>query len=168
VELDHIIVRQYVLPDFQHEWLALKHLQNALLGYKYLISFNGKTYDIPLLRNRFILNRMVPNVDDLVHIDILHIARRIWKRRLQTCDLQNLEYAILGRGRLNDIPGALIPQIYFEYIRKREALLLRDVLEHNYHDIVNMIILTIKIGELVQSPLKKFVHPEDYGKEKNG
>lgn len=161
IELDHIVVRQYLLPDFQHEWLLLKQVENSLLSFANLVSFNGKSYDIPLLRTRFVLNRMDSLLDEMPHVDILHPARRLWKRRLSACDLQNLEYAILGQERINDIPGEMIPQIYFEYIRKREAILLRDVLEHNYHDIVNMILLTIEIGRIASEPLRKLTHPED-------
>ncbi|MEJ2636343.1 MAG: ribonuclease H-like domain-containing protein [Calditrichia bacterium] len=160
-ELDHIVVRQYVLPDFQHEWLMLNMVENILLSYEHLVSFNGKSFDIPLLRNRFILNRIDSMLDDKNHIDVLHASRRLWKRRLIYCDLQNLEYAILGQERHDDIPGEMIPQIYFEYIRKRKAGLLRDVLEHNYHDIVNMMLLTLQIGQISENPLQALEHSED-------
>ncbi|GAB4367525.1 MAG: metal-dependent exonucleaseMrfB [Calditrichia bacterium] len=161
VELDHIVVRQYLVPDFQHEWLALKHIESNLQAHQYLVSFNGKTYDLPLLRNRFILNRMDSVLEDVPHFDILHMARRIWKRRLQACDLQNLEVTILGQERSHDIPGVLIPQLYFEYIRKRDASLLRDVLEHNFHDIVNLVLLFILLENIVRSPLENLEFPED-------
>ena len=161
IELDHIIVKQYLLPDFQHEWLLLKYVENNFIDKNFLISFNGKSFDIPLLKNRYVLNRMETILDELNHIDILHTSRRIWKTRLDSCDLQNLEYMVLGKERFNDIPGELIPQIYFEYIRKRKANLFKDVLEHNYHDIVNMILLSIKIGEIVDDPLKNLDHVED-------
>lgn len=161
IELDYIVVRQYVLPDFQHEWLALKLLNNLFLSFDSIVSFNGKTYDIPLLKNRFILNKMDSPLEDLEHFDVLHLARRVWKRRVKACDLQNLEYVILNQQRVNDIPGALIPHIYFEFIRKRKVLLLRDVLEHNYYDIVNLVLLTIKIGKILNDPLAELSYPED-------
>jgi len=131
------------------------------VGREFIASFNGKSFDIPLLRNRFILNRIDSVLDDLIHIDILHPARRIWKRRLNSCDLVNLEYAVLGEERIGDIPGEMIPQIYFEYIRKRQAILLRDVLEHNYYDIVHLIILTMHIGKMIADPLESCRHEED-------
>jgi uncharacterized protein YprB with RNaseH-like and TPR domain len=161
IELDHIVVRQYILPDFQNEWLLLKYIENLLQGYAILASFNGKSYDIPLLRNRFVLNRMDSVLDDLKHMDLLHAARRLWKRRLTSCDLGNLEYAILGKERISDIPGEMIPHIYFEYIRKRKALLLRDVLEHNYHDITNMILLTLFVAAAVNDPFDFLEAEED-------
>ncbi len=161
IELDHIVVRQYVLPDFQHEWLLLKHVENRLVTAEGIGSFNGKSYDIPLLRTRFVLNRIDSVLDDLPHIDILHAARRIWKQRLGSCTLQDLEYAILGQERVGDIPGEMIPQIYFDFIRKRNATLLRDVLEHNFFDIVHLVLLTIEIVRVLEAPRTKLTHPQD-------
>lgn len=161
LELDHIVVRQYLLPDFSHEWLMLKHIEQALQSFQFTVSFNGKSFDIPLLKNRYILNRMTSVLEEIPHLDLLHAARRIWKIRLPACDLQSLEQHILGKNRVGDIPGEMIPHIYFEFIRKRDALLLRDVLEHNYHDIVNMILLTLKISAICETPLTHLQHRED-------
>jgi uncharacterized protein YprB with RNaseH-like and TPR domain len=161
LELDHIVVRQYLLPDFSHEWLMLKHIEQALQSFQFTVSFNGKSFDIPLLKNRYILNRMLTVLEEIPHLDLLHAARRIWKIRLPACDLQSLERHILGIDRVGDIPGEMIPHIYFEFIRKRDALLLRDVLEHNFHDIVNMILLTVKIVAICETPLKHLQHRED-------
>lgn len=161
LELDHIVVRQYLLPDFGHEWLMLNALEQALTGFSYTVSFNGKSFDIPLLKNRYVLNRMITSLEDLPHLDLLHAARRIWKRRLPACDLQSLERHILNITRENDLPGELVPQAYFEFIRKRDALLLRDVLEHNYHDIVHMALLTLKIAAVCEAPLAHLSHPRD-------
>jgi len=161
VELDHIVIRQYLLPDFQYEWLLLKHVDHLLSSFENLASFNGKSFDIPLLRNRFVLNRMDSILDDLPHLDLLHAARRIWKRRLSSCDLENLEYTILGQERGNDVPGEMIPQLYFEYIRKRQVLLLRDVLEHNFHDIANLILLTMQMGKILEDPIVSLTAEED-------
>ncbi len=161
IEVDHIVVRQYLLPDFQHEWLLLKQVENALLQHQFIVSFNGKSFDIPLLRNRFVLNRMETVLDELHHLDVLHAARRVWKQRLGSCDLQNLEKHILGQSRIADLPGELIPQVYFEYIRKREALLLRDVLEHNFHDIVNMILLALELDVVSREPQRRLRSPHD-------
>jgi uncharacterized protein YprB with RNaseH-like and TPR domain len=161
IELDHVVVKQYLLPDFQHEWLLLKYVENNFINKNFLISFNGKSFDVPLLKTRFVLNRMETVLDELNHIDVLHTSRRIWKTRLNYCDLQNLEYAVLGKERFNDVPGEMIPQIYFEYIRKRKANLFKEVLEHNYYDIVNMILLSIKTGEIVDDPLQNLDHIED-------
>lgn len=161
IELDHIVVRQYLLPDFQYEWLLLKYIENNLGNFENIISFNGKSFDIPLLRNRFVLNRMDSVLDELMHIDVLYAARRLWKKRVSACDLQNLEYVILGQERQYDVPSEMIPHIYFEFIRKRRAAMLRDVLEHNFYDITNMVLLSLVIGQVVEDPLDRLEEHDD-------
>ena len=161
IELDQIVVRQYLLPDFSHEWLMLKFVDQTIQTFEHIASFNGKSFDIPLLNNRFILNRMIPILEDMPHIDLLHASRRIWKRRLPACDLQTLESHILDYQRVGDIPGELIPQLYFEFIRKREAFMMADVLEHNFHDIVNLVLLSLKISAIAESPLEHLNFSQD-------
>ena len=161
LELDHIVVRQYLLPDFNHEFLMLKQLNGLLQGYRFTASFNGKTFDLPLLRTRFLLNRLEACLDDLVHLDFLHAARRIWRERLTTCNLQNLEREILSVNRKGDIPGSLIPQLYFDFLRRRDLWALEDVLEHNYQDMVNMVLLALHIGAIASNPVTHLNHPLD-------
>jgi hypothetical protein len=161
IELDHLVVRQYLLPEFVHEWLVLKYLNNALNESRFTVSFNGKSFDLPLLRNRYILNRMESVLDECCHLDVLHAARRIWRRRLPACDLQTLEREVLGVNRIGDIPGELIPHIFFEFMRNRDSEMMREVLEHNYNDIVNMMLLTMKLAAICQHPDEYLQHPED-------
>jgi tetratricopeptide (TPR) repeat protein len=98
-------------------------------------------------------------LEDKTHFDLLHPSRRIWKLRLPSCDLQTLEKYILGKDRVGDIPGEIIPSLYFEFIRKRDAYLLQDVLEHNFYDIVNLILLAVKLSNVCENPEK---HLEDF------
>jgi hypothetical protein len=149
------------LPEFVHEWLVLKYLNNALNESRFTVSFNGKSFDLPLLRNRYILNRMESLLDECCHLDVLHAARRIWRRRLPACDLQTLEREILGINRIGDIPGELIPHIFFEFMRNRDSEMMREVLEHNFHDIVNMMLLTMKLAAICHQPAAYLHHPED-------
>ena len=161
IELDYLIVRQYLLPEFVHEWLVLKYLNNALNESRFTVSFNGKSFDLPLLRNRYILNRMETVLDECCHLDVLHAARRIWRRRLPACDLQTLEREILGVNRVGDIPGELIPHLFFEFMRNRDGEMMREVLEHNYHDVINMMLLTMKLAAICHNP-EQYLHiPED-------
>jgi len=161
IELDNIVVRQYLLPDFSHEWLMLKFVEQAIQSFDHVASFNGKSFDIPLINSRFILNRMIPILEGMPHVDLLHASRRIWKRRLPSCDLQTLESHILDYQRVGDIPGELIPQLYFEFIRKREAFMMAEVLEHNFHDIVNLVLLSLKISAIAESPLQHLTFAQD-------
>lgn len=161
IELDHVVVRQYLLPDFAHEWLMLEHLDATFREHAWTASFNGKTFDLPLLRTRYVLNRMDATLDDLVHVDLLHAARRLWRDRLPACDLQTLEREILGLDRGEDLPGHLIPQVYFDFIRRRDAMPMRDVLEHNFHDIVNMVLLSLRLAAIAAEPLTHLTHVAD-------
>jgi len=161
LELNNIVVRQYLLPDFNQEWLMLKYVDHAIQNFEYMATFNGKSFDIPLLTNRFILNRMDTSLEDKEHLDLLHACRRIWKLRLPSCDLQSLENSILGQNRVGDIPGDIIPALYFEFIRKRQAHILFDVLEHNFYDIVNLILLSLELSEISEDPVNHLNHPED-------
>ncbi len=161
VENDAIRVRQYLLPDFSNEWLMLRHLSLIFQEHPITVSFNGKTFDIPLLSNRFVLNRMEDVLAERFHIDVLHVARRIWRHLLPTCDLQTLEKHVLGQERMEDIPGNLIPHVYFDFIRKRQAWLMEDVLEHNFQDIVNMVLLTHRLAAIAEAPDQFLNHPEE-------
>ncbi len=161
LESDAIRLRQYILPDYSHEWVLLDHLQLLFREYPFTISFNGKTFDIPLLGNRFVLNQMENVLEEKLHIDLLHAARRIWRRVLPSCDLQQLEKEILQVERVDDIPGELIPQIFFDFIRKRDAWLLGDILEHNYHDIVNMVLLGVYLAAVAEDPLQFLNSPRE-------
>lgn len=161
LELDHIVVRQYLLPDFSYEWLMLEYVEQVLQKFEHIVTFNGKSFDVPLLLSRFILNRMDSGLEDKKHLDLLHSVRRIWKRRLPACDLQTIERHILGQDRVGDIPGNLIPSLYFEFIRKRDAHILEGVLEHNFYDIVNLILLALKLSEISETPLIHLHHAED-------
>ena len=161
VEADAIRVRQFLLPDFNFEWLLLKHVQLLFNNYPLTVSFNGKTFDIPLLANRFTLNRMENILDDRIHLDVLHASRRIWRHVLPTCDLQTLEKHVLGHERVDDFPGSLIPHAYFEFIKNRQVWMIREVLEHNFQDIVNMVLLTTRLAAAAEHPCKYLTTVEE-------
>ena len=80
------------------------------------MSYNGKSYDLPLLKSRFTLNRFPHLFVNMKHLDLLHIARRLWKESYPSCNLKTIEENILNRYRIEDIPGAFIPQAYFDYL----------------------------------------------------
>jgi len=100
-------------------------------------------------------------LEDMQHIDILHIARRIWRWRLPTCDLKTLGQWVLGLERQDDIPGELIPHIYFDFLTRRKAWLLLDVFEHNFWDIVHMALLTLRVTRIGQEPVRHLQHPDE-------
>ena len=138
-EDNNFIVRQYFMRDYDDEYALLLDLKNLIKTNDYLVSFNGKTFDLPLLNTRFVLNRMnKPEAD--FHFDLLHISRRVWNH-LPSCSLGNLEKEILDIYRRDDVPGSEIPKIYFKYLRKKDPLLVAPVFKHNLIDIVSLVIL---------------------------
>lgn len=148
------VVRQYFLRHLREE-RALLHALNEFLGkFDALITFNGKSFDWPLLVTRFVLARQRAGAGGRAwpHLDLLHPARRIWKHRLSSCGLGMLEREVLGIDRGPDVPGALIPELYFRYLREGDPTPLLPVLAHNEADIITLLTLLIHLGHLLDRP----------------
>jgi hypothetical protein len=135
---DGFQIRQFFLRDPGDEYTLLHLLSQELDGRSGLISYNGKSYDLPLLRNRFVLNRLQPP-EYLPHLDLLHTVRRLWRHRWERCDLQSCERYLLGFRREGDIPGHQIPELYFQFLRDKDASALKRVFQHNVMDILTLI-----------------------------
>jgi len=154
-EEEAFVVRQYFLRQPSEEAAMLKQLQAAVEHSRGLITFNGKSFDIPLLRTRAVLNRFAIDFDRLPHFDVLHAARRLWKDQFSDCSLGGLESNVLHLRRSQDIPGALIPQIFFDFLRYGDTAQLPEVFAHNRQDLVSMAALLARIAQLVQHPLQR-------------
>jgi uncharacterized protein YprB with RNaseH-like and TPR domain len=126
-----------------------------------IVSYNGKCYDMNLLASRFTLSRMKNPAVDTPHLDLLFPVRRLWRRRIGDCSLSNVEKTILGFERENDIPGFLIPSIYFEYLRTKNGRSLASVFQHNRWDIIALAALAGLTGQIHEAPLEKLSHPVD-------
>lgn len=150
VEGERFRVSQLFMRDY-HEEGALLHALAAELGrFDRLVTFNGKMFDVPLLDARFRLNRARFPLAGAPHLDLLHPARRLWKARLESCRLQSLEAQLMGLRRHGDIPGEEIPQVYFDWVRRRDARLLARVFEHNRQDIVSLAALAVLACQWVE------------------
>jgi hypothetical protein len=117
-----------------------------------LVTFNGRSFDIPLLNTRFILHRMKNTGYALPHLDLLPVARRVFKKRLDSCRLANLEAAILGFERIGDIPGSAIPGVYASFLRGGPVEPIEAVLEHNALDLVGLAALGAVLEEMYGHP----------------
>ena len=138
-ENERFIIQQYLLPDFACEAGMMAQIQQKLARIKGFVSYNGKSYDIPLLRTRLILNKLkTDDIDRKQHVDLLHCSRRLWKKYTQ-CSLQAIETEILGFARQNDIPGKDIPAVYFNFLKTKDMAPLKTVLKHNVIDILSMV-----------------------------
>ncbi len=144
--------RLFFMRDFDEEGSMLAALAEHLSDFDTVVTFNGKTFDVPLLETRFRLKRQPNPFAAMGHFDALHPARRLWKRRLVTCTLVALESAVLGVSRRGDVPGRLIPQRYFEYLRSGNSRGLRPVFHHNRLDIVSLACLSSFLLNCLHEP----------------
>jgi uncharacterized protein len=148
-EGDTFITRQLFARDYGEERATLLGLRELLKGRRFLVSFNGKAFDVNLLAARFIMNRMPDPLAGLPHLDLLHPARRLLSHRLADRRLGSLEAALLGFEREGDVPGSEIPQRYFDWLRRRDGRLIADVFEHNRLDILSLAALAANLAELL-------------------
>jgi len=153
IEGADFVVRQFFLRDYPDEKAILAALAQRLAGYKGLVTFNGKTFDVPLLETRYALARQRSPFARMIHLDLLHPARRLWKLRLESCQLTNLEKEVLCITRKGDVPGSEIPGIYFDYLRTGDARGLQPVFYHNALDIITLAALTAELARLIGAEL---------------
>ncbi|MET0554469.1 MAG: ribonuclease H-like domain-containing protein [Vicinamibacteria bacterium] len=146
---DRFVVRQYVMRDYEEEAALLGALAEDLRGFRHLVTYNGRTFDLPLLETRYRLCRTRYPLARAVHLDLLAPARRLWKQRLVSCRLQSLERSLLSLERHEDVPGEEIPRIYFDYVRRRDGRALARVLEHNRLDVVSLAAVAVLASEWV-------------------
>ena len=152
---DAFVLRQYLMRDYDEEPAVLRALNEVLSNCKGLVTFNGKAFDWNLLQARFISNRIRPALKNPIHIDLLYPSRMLWKLKLESCRLSSLEENILEENRVDDIPGALIPGIYFKYLDDRNAGDIKRVIKHNELDILSMVSLLKKINSILCNPLSE-------------
>ena len=138
-------ITQMWMRDYDEEEDMLLRLNDLFGGKKAIVSFNGKSYDVPLLLSRFTLNRIHVFWRDLPQIDLLYPARRLYKLRLKQCNLGHLEELVLGLHRQDDIPGSEIPALWAEYLKTRQEDMLLRVFDHNLQDVHSMAYLLQKL-----------------------
>jgi uncharacterized protein len=145
-------LRQFFMRDYGEEASLLRRLSEHLAQFDVLITYNGKSYDQPLLETRFRMARARHPFERLAHLDLLFGARRLWKLRLESCRLVELENRILGVERQGDLPGEMIPYYYFEYLRTQQAFRLVPVFHHNAIDILSLACLTAIVPFAFRAP----------------
>jgi uncharacterized protein YprB with RNaseH-like and TPR domain len=136
IEDESFVVRQFFLRTLAEERALLAAVSGCLAAGGGLLTYNGRTFDWPLLTTRYTLARLSHALPDLPHWDLLPLARRLWRARVGACKLGVLEEAILGQPREGDTPSWLIPQLYFDYLRDGDARRLTGVFDHNRRDIL--------------------------------
>lgn len=145
-------VRQFLMRDYAQEGQLIRHLMAMLPDFDLIVTFNGRSFDIPLLQSRLVMNRLDPTCLDLPHLDLLHLARRTFKMRMKRYRLADVEAEIFKEPRQNDLPGALVPQRYFDYLKTGNFALLKDILDHNAQDIASLCRLLGHLACMYASP----------------
>jgi uncharacterized protein YprB with RNaseH-like and TPR domain len=144
-----LVLRQHLLHELGAEAVFVRALREELAPFRACASYNGKCFDLPLLRTRFVMALRADLSVDESHLDLLHPARRLWRDRFGSTSLRQLEDSVLDVVREDDIPGALIPERYFRWLALREARLIEPILNHNARDIVSLVRITDRIAQAV-------------------
>lgn len=155
------LLRQFFLRDPSEESAQLTAFEQFIAPCHSLVTFNGKSFDAPIINSRFTIQGVRSPLPDLIHIDLLHLARRLWAKRLPSRTLGNLEIQILNTQRTDqDIPGWMIPQMYMDYLHFGDASPLKQIFYHNQQDILALVKLFNYTSYLLSEPLSNLI---EYG-----
>ncbi len=142
-------VEQMLIRHPAEERAMIAYLTEKLPSYTHLVTYNGRTFDWPVLHNRFILNGFRHFTWEPIHIDLLHPSRSVWRNTLTSCKLSHVEEERLGITRTDDVPGSLAPAIYFQYLADGHPEPLLGVFQHNETDMLSLACLAIRFGHLL-------------------
>ncbi len=154
-----IVLEQLFVDTPENEMPVLAYFLKLLYRFDYLVSFNGKSYDLSVLQNRLVLTRLLSSQEREIklrpHLDLLHSCRLAYVGAFENTKLQTLERMVLKLDpseREDDVPGSLVPSLYFHFLRTGYASVLDVVLRHNRTDVLSMVSLTNHLMMLVEEP----------------
>lgn len=147
---DRFVVRQILLTSPAGEAAFLEEIQKSVRERPFLVTYNGKSFDVPLIRNRLILARDRLHAP-VQHFDLFHILKRLYPhKRLTGYRQKDLERELLGSERSDDIEGSAIPQIYFDYVKYGTDTGMESIIDHNHLDLLGMIFLFLEAVQLYE------------------
>ena len=149
---EEFVVEQYLMRDYSDEPALIDALCRRMEGFDCVCTFNGRTFDMPLLETRFTMCRMRDRWRELENLDLLTAARRAWKLRLGSCKLSVIESEILGMPRQDDLPGSEVPTRYFEFLKTGDEALLTGIIDHNRQDIATLATLLVRLCAINDRP----------------
>jgi uncharacterized protein YprB with RNaseH-like and TPR domain len=142
-EQAQFVTEQFFIRNPAEELAMLRYFNLCLLRFTHVVSYNGRTFDWPIVQNRYVLNRMKLSNPDLHQLDFLYASRSFWRNTLPSCRLSKVEEERLGFSRLDDVPGAMAPTLYFQYLAEQRPSVMLGVFVHNEHDILSLASLAI-------------------------
>ncbi|GMU56615.1 MAG: hypothetical protein AMXMBFR33_57610 [Candidatus Xenobia bacterium] len=163
VEDGRLVVEQLLMREYKEEAALLGYLKERLEGCGGLVTYNGKSFDLQLLQTRFIMKRLKVDLESIPHLDLLHPCRRIWGSSYADCRLETLESELLGQPRSHDVPGWMIPRIYFNFLRSQNLSSLRRILEHNRRDLLALMGLVGALRGCLEQPEQPREGLADFG-----
>ena len=144
----NIISSQYFLRSYAEEISIIDAYLSHLDESSVHVTFNGKSFDVPFIKNRCLYNRIECNLD-LAHLDLMYFAKNIWSNKLPDCKLQTIEKGIFGIERKDDVPGKYIPDYYDTYLSDNNIGPVVPIIEHNAQDIISLAIFLQRMYEEV-------------------
>jgi uncharacterized protein YprB with RNaseH-like and TPR domain len=157
IDRDGVSIRQFLLPGYEHEPTLLAEVAAWAAARGAIVTFNGKSFDVPLIETRYLFHRVPFPLEGMPHVDMLHPARRLWRARgtmdggvEASCSLGTLERLLAGVHRVGDVPGFEIPARYFQFVRDGNARPLEAVLEHNRLDLISLALVMARALTLIE------------------
>jgi len=155
-------IQQFFLSEPADEQGLLEAIELALDGVEVLWTYNGKCFDLPVLETRFRFWRRAVDLDRFSHVDLLVPTRILFRRRIGDCSLGNLEERILKVARIEDLPGAEVPSVYFEYLQTGRSPRLHRVFEHNRVDVLSLAVYAAYLQRVFEAKRpERLNYPED-------
>lgn len=148
---DTFVIEQLLARDYSEEAAILRHYHDLSRRFHVLVTFNGKSFDVPQITDRSFVTGVKFEPLTVTHVDLLHESRRHWRGKFPNFKLQTLETLICRRLRSGDIPGDQIPQAYHDFVRSGNACQMKDIVHHNALDLLTMaqLLLTMLGGKRV-------------------
>ncbi|MES9969797.1 MAG: ribonuclease H-like domain-containing protein [Candidatus Thiodiazotropha sp.] len=152
VEQECLQLTQFLITRFAGEAAMLEAIDKVLSVEDRLVSYNGKRYDLPLMKTRYRMCNRPTLLDQLPHLDLLHPTRRLFRSAWPDCRLMTLEQRLLGLERQNDMPGSAAPQAWFDFIKTGATARLARVVEHNTQDILSLAMAHVALTHAIEQP----------------
>ncbi len=161
LQKDSFVIDQYFMHRFDCEPAILKEVRSSFRAAGIVVTYNGKTFDMPLIKNRYRLNRIPDFPTEIPVVDLLYPCRRMFKNLYGSCSLKVMEERVLGVFRKDDIPGWEIPDVFFSYQKYGETARLAQVVEHNRMDIESMVLLMVALNRFYRALERREFHSFD-------
>ncbi|MDF2923390.1 MAG: hypothetical protein K0R57_2304 [Paenibacillaceae bacterium] len=146
-EEDGFAVEQMFIRNPAEELAMLSYLKPLMERYPYLVTYNGRSFDWPLMLNRFVMNRMKEGIAQPLHLDFLYASRSLWRNTLPSCRLGKVEEVQLGFTRVDDMPGSMAPELYFLYLAEKQPQAIAPVFLHNELDVLSLAGLAVLFAQ---------------------